>query len=71
MTNIDIYRKRREQLIESMGTGVAIIKGAPEQTRSSDTDYPYRQDSDFFYQSRIDYLFYLKIPKRRYGPGGA
>jgi Xaa-Pro aminopeptidase len=28
---------------------VAIIPSAPEATRSNDTHYPYRQDSDFYY----------------------
>ncbi len=32
-----------------MEEGVAIITSAPIQTRSNDTDYPYRQNSDFYY----------------------
>lgn len=43
------YKKRREKLIQVMGQGVAVLKGAPEQVRTNDTEYPYRQDSDFFY----------------------
>ncbi|MCF7824369.1 MAG: aminopeptidase P N-terminal domain-containing protein [Candidatus Marinimicrobia bacterium] len=46
---LNIYKERRERLIKSMNQGVAILKGAPEQIRSNDTGYPYRQDSDFFY----------------------
>jgi len=44
-----IYHKRRQELMKQMGGGVAILKGAPEQIRTNDTEYPYRQDSDFFY----------------------
>ncbi len=49
MNNPNIYKDRREKLMQSMGKGVAILKGAPQQTRTNDTEYPYRQDSDFFY----------------------
>ena len=49
MFNSDIYNRRRQNLINLMGKGVAILKGAPEQIRTNDTEYPYRQDSDFFY----------------------
>ncbi len=49
MTENNIYKNRRDSLIKSMGKGVAILKGAPTQTRTHDTEYPYRQDSDFFY----------------------
>lgn len=45
----DIYYNRRKKLMEKMGDGIAILKGAPEQIRTNDTEYPYRQDSDFFY----------------------
>lgn len=49
MLNRDIYNNRRQKLIKHMGKGVAILKGAPEQIRTNDTEYPYRQDSDFYY----------------------
>jgi len=28
---------------------IAILSAAPERTRSRDTEFPYRQDSDFHY----------------------
>jgi len=34
---------------EMMPNSVAIIPAAKEVTRSRDTDYPFRQDGDFFY----------------------
>lgn len=49
MLNSTVYSKRRQKLLSLMGGGVAILKGAPEQIRTNDTEYPYRQDSDFFY----------------------
>ena len=49
MNDQKLYKSRREKLMSTMGKGVAILKGAPEQIRTNDTEYPYRQDSDFFY----------------------
>ena len=44
---------RRTQLEEFMRRmepdAIAIIASAPERTRSNDTEYRYRQDSDFYY----------------------
>ncbi len=49
MFDKNVYSVRRNKLIKALGRGVAILKGAPEQIRTNDTEYPYRQDSDFFY----------------------
>lgn len=43
------YQARRHTLLENMEPGVAIIASASPQTRSNDTEYPYRQNSDFYY----------------------
>ncbi len=46
------HARRRARLIAAMqavGGGVAIIPGAPEQTRNRDTTYPYRHDSYSYY----------------------
>ena len=44
------YARRRRHLMELMGSGgIAVLPAAPEQRRSRDTHYEYRQDSDFFY----------------------
>jgi len=41
---------RREQLMSQVGAGnIAIISSANTRTRNRDVDYPFRQDSDFFY----------------------
>ena len=44
-----IYKQRRDQLLELMDDGVAIITTARLQTRSNDTEYPFRPNSDFYY----------------------
>jgi Xaa-Pro aminopeptidase len=45
----DVFRRRRERLLEQIGDGVAVLVAAPELVKSRDTDVPYRQNSDFFY----------------------
>jgi len=44
------FTRRRKALMEVMEPdSIAIVPAAPERIRSRDTEYPYRQDSDFFY----------------------
>lgn len=44
------FQRRRTQLMEMMGEGsIAILPAANVRMRNRDVDYPYRQDSDFFY----------------------
>src|SRR5258705_9576665 len=38
---------RRARVMAAMGDGVMLLAAAPEQVRSGDVYYPYRQDSDF------------------------
>jgi len=45
------FLNRRSKLLDMMEEGVAIISSAPTQTRSNDTEYSYRQNSDFYYLS--------------------
>lgn len=41
------YTRRRQQLLEKMApASAAIFFAAPEATRSADSEYPYRQNSD-------------------------
>src|SRR6185369_3784795 len=40
---------RRARVMAAMGDGVMLLAAAPEQLRSGDVYYPYRQDSDFDY----------------------
>ena len=48
---------------------IAIIPAAHEQTRSRDTEYPFRQDSDFYYLSGFTEpeAVLVLLPGRRHG----
>ncbi|MGR9114713.1 MAG: Xaa-Pro aminopeptidase [Gammaproteobacteria bacterium] len=44
------FKKRRKNLMEQIGKGnIGLIPSAPVQTRNRDVEYPFRQDSDFYY----------------------
>jgi Xaa-Pro aminopeptidase len=44
------FKKRRKQLMQQIGKGnIALIGSAAIRTRNRDVDYPFRQDSDFYY----------------------
>lgn len=43
------YKQRRKRLLEMMDDGAAVIGSATQKVRTNDTEYPYRQDSDFYY----------------------
>jgi len=46
----DFHRGRRTALARSLApNAVAVFFAAPERVRSNDTNYEYRQDSDFYY----------------------
>ena len=49
--NFDPQIRRRRQLLDRLGDGVAIIPTAPERLRNRDVHYPYRFDSYFWYLS--------------------
>ncbi len=44
------FKKRRKHLMQRIGIGnIALIGSASVRTRNRDVDYPFRQDSDFYY----------------------
>ena len=45
------YTRRRAQLAQQIGKGVAIVPTAPERARNRDAHYPYRYDSYFYHLS--------------------
>jgi Xaa-Pro aminopeptidase len=51
---MQIYRERREQLLNSLRGSAAVIPSARILPRNSDTDFPFRQNSDFFYLTGFD-----------------
>lgn len=49
------FIKRRERVLQHIGRdAVAIVFAAPEQRRSNDTEFPFRQDSYFHYLTGFD-----------------
>ncbi|SIT72095.1 aminopeptidase P Metallo peptidase. MEROPS family M24B [Ectothiorhodosinus mongolicus] len=49
-TELREYARRRRQLMRAMGShAVAVIPAATPRPRNGDVEYPYRQDSDFYY----------------------
>ena len=48
--NTKEFEKRRKKLARAIGkNSVAILSTADMSTRTNDTNYPFRSDSDFYY----------------------
>lgn len=64
------YRKRRKALLQHMvPNSIAILPSAPSKKRNRDTEFAYRQDSDFYYLSGVseaDAVLVL-VPGREHG----
>lgn len=54
MKTIPFTERRRRVLAQIGSEGVAILFAAPEQRRSNDTEFPFRQDSYFHYLTGFD-----------------
>lgn len=67
--NETIYSRRRAKLLSKMKEGVGVVAAARWQTRSNDTEFPYRQNSDFYYLSGFTednaVLMFVKGEKER------
>ncbi len=64
------FARRRKNLMALMDPhSIAIIPSAREQVRSRDTEYPFRQDSDFYYLSGFTEpeAVLVLLPGRRHG----
>ena len=64
------FARRRKNLMALMEpNSIAIIPSARQQVRSRDTEYPFRQDSDFYYLSGFTEpeAVLVLIPGRRHG----
>ncbi len=48
------FADRRQRLAEAVGDGIAVIPGAQEVRRNADTDYEFRQASDFYFLTGFD-----------------
>ena len=57
-------------MLEAMGPdAVAFLLGARLATRSNDTQYPFRQDSDFWYLTGFDHPHAVAVLRTDGGPG--
>jgi Xaa-Pro aminopeptidase len=64
-----VFAARRDRLREAMGPdAVAILIGARMVTRSNDTQFPFRQDSDFWYLTGFDHPNAIAVLRSDGGP---
>jgi Xaa-Pro aminopeptidase len=64
-----MYAERRKRFLDAMGKGaVAILQGARLVARSNDTDFPFRQDSDFHYLTGFDHPHAVAVLRTDGGP---
>ena len=64
-----MFAARRRRFLERMGPGaVAILQGARLVTRSADTEFPFRQDSDFHYLTGFDHPHAVAVLRTDGGP---
>jgi Xaa-Pro aminopeptidase len=64
-----VHAERRRRFLASMGSGaVALIQGARRVRRSADTDFPFRQDSDFRYLTGFDHPSAVAVLRTDGGP---
>ncbi len=47
--SLDIYLQRRARIAAALGDGVLLLHGGELRTRSNDTQFRFRPDSDFYY----------------------
>jgi Xaa-Pro aminopeptidase len=64
-----VFAERRQRFLEALGPdAVAILIGAKLARRSADTDFPFRQDSDFWYLTGFDQPDAVAILRTDGGP---
>ena len=45
----EMRKRRKELMLQMEPNSIALLAAAPAHARNSDTEYPYRQNSDFYY----------------------
>ena len=50
----DLHYGRRERFAALIGDGIALIPAGAQMTRNNDVEYPFRQDSSFYYLTGFD-----------------
>jgi Xaa-Pro aminopeptidase len=64
-----VFAERRQRLRESMGPdAVAVLLGAKLATRSNDTEFPFRQNSDFWYLTGLEHPNAMAVLRTDGGP---
>ncbi len=64
-----VFAERRQRVLDAMGDGaIAIFLGASLVTRSRDTEFPFRQDSDFHYLTGFDHPGAIALLRTDGGP---
>ncbi len=48
------FKNRRNKIFEGMQNGIALVPSGAMQIRSNDTEFPFRQESSFYYLSGFD-----------------
>jgi Xaa-Pro aminopeptidase len=51
--DMKVVEKRRREVMQEMGGGVAILPTAPTRSRNRDVNFPCRPDSDFYYLTQF------------------
>ncbi|MFQ6538383.1 MULTISPECIES: aminopeptidase P N-terminal domain-containing protein [Aphanothece] len=51
---MSIYAERRSRFLQQLGGAAAVIPAAPLVTHHADCEYPFRQNSDFWYLTGFD-----------------
>lgn len=46
---VDFYAQRRQRVMDLIGGGTAVFASAPPAVMHHDVEYPFRQDSNFYY----------------------
>ena len=46
-----VFGRRRADLLKLIDDGVAVVPTSAVRSRSNDTEFPFRPDSDFYYLS--------------------
>ena len=49
MIQKEIYKARRESFLRQLDDGITILESSQLKQRSNDTEFPFRQDSNFYY----------------------
>jgi len=64
-----VFEQRRKRVRDALGPdAVAIFEGANMAPRSRDTEYPFRQDSDFWYLTGFDHPNAIAVLRTDGGP---